>query len=348
MKNELNEKLVIALGKYYPKTKDLAHFLMDVLDLSRESVYRRLRSEVSFSFDEICKIACLMEISIDRLVGLGKTDKAFFDQRVSKSSDPTEIFREIMSTNTDMLNHINKTGQDARAIFVLNRIPLSFILAYPGLTKFFYYKWTYHVHKGEMNAGFDEFVIPEEIQVICRRYKDECEWLTGDMTMIIDEKIFLYTIREINYFYKRRLLDRDHIVQMQEELQTLADNFEMLARRGVNNYGAKVLIYLSEVDIEPNHSYIEYDGVVSVHYWTPSAELLTSYNAELCKRQLEWIESLKRYTILITQCNELQQIAFFNAQKEYLKEMVDNTAEHHMLDTVKNSADLKGEIGKWC
>mgnify|MGYP003623228511 CR=1 FL=1 len=302
-----------------------------------------------FSFEEICIIAPKMEISIDRLVGLSNNKRAFFDQKMYQSSEPADIFRDVMRSNTEIIRKVREAGKNAEGIFVLNRIPLGFSLAYETLTKFFYYKWTYHIQKGGLETDFDDFVMPEETKKICDEYNDETEHLSGNMTMIIDENIFLYMIREINYFYRRRLLERRHVLLMQQELEMLANELELLARRGTNRFSdAKVMIYLSEIDLEPSHFYTDCNGVLSVHYWTALSEPSISYDEELCRRHREWIESQKRYTILITQCNELQQIAFFNKQKKYLQEMVDSTAEHRVLNTSDGDHQIVGEVGKWC
>lgn len=324
MRNKLNREIVSVLYKHIPQTKELAHLLMEILDLGKESVYRRLRSEVPFTFDEVCTIAIKLDISVDGLIGLKNPECAIFNMHIYKSTELAEIYQEILKENINSIHKVS-SAKSSKISTVLNRLPYGITLYQKSMVKFYYYKWFFHMQKGEMDISFKDFKVPDKILEQCNIYLHESERIANcEMDIIVDENVFLYMIKEINYFRRRGLIKEDDIPQLQNDLRKIVDLTDIVTKIGTTEYGSKLRFYLSAIDIEPNFSYVEYDETTCIQFWTPSSEIITSYNLEVCKRKKEWIESLKRYTTLITQCNEKQQVEYLNAQRVLIENMVNN------------------------
>ena len=58
MKNYIVNELIAAMKERIPRGINLANYLTDALCMGKEAVYRRLRGEVAFTFDEIAMISC--------------------------------------------------------------------------------------------------------------------------------------------------------------------------------------------------------------------------------------------------------------------------------------------------
>jgi len=319
MKNERNKILVEAFLECIPETRKLADVLMDILNLNKESVYRRLRSEVPFTFDEICTIAPHLGISLDRIIGLSNKDSAMFDFQMHKSSDPVSIYSEIMNMNLGLLTKVSGAVKKAKVDLVLNRLPYAYTLPYENLAKFYYYKWYYHTQEVPSGFYFKDFSVPQPIKDMYRRYTDENANLGCEITILMDNNLFLSMIKDINYFVNRGLVNDKEQFLMQQELLKVVDLIEGVTKDGTNRGGVIVDTYISAVDLEPSYVYIEYDDKTCVHYWTSSAEIFTSYDPVICERQRVWIQSLKRYTTLITRCNTSQRIEYFDKQRFYIR-----------------------------
>lgn len=318
MKNQFNIQFISTLNNYFNNTKSLAKFLMETLELSKESVYRRIRNDVPFTFDEVCLVAQKIGLSIDKLTG-GKCSKTvYFELHMPQSTNPADIYLEILQSNIEVLEKIN-SAQNSTVYSALNRLPFGFVLHSQNLAKFLYFKWLFHTQKGSLNINFQDFEIPKKIYDEYENYLNASESQKGEMNIILDDKVFLYMIKEITYFRKRGVINDETTKNLLEELLQVVDIMEDIVRIGTNKVGGKIRIYLSTIDIEPNYSYAEYDGISLIQFWSPSAELATSYHPEFCAEKKEWISSLIRYTTLITQCNEKQQIEFFTTQRNYIK-----------------------------
>ena len=53
MKDALNNGLIKAMREHLPEETNLANYIMDIISIGKEAVYRRLRGEVPFTFYEV-------------------------------------------------------------------------------------------------------------------------------------------------------------------------------------------------------------------------------------------------------------------------------------------------------
>ncbi|MCC8146509.1 MAG: hypothetical protein LIO93_08760, partial [Bacteroidales bacterium] len=74
-------------------------------------------------------------------------------------------------------------------------------------------------------------------------------------------------------------------------------------------------------NISSNSTYVNSNNKESVYFYINSDSSIYSYDHKLCKIQKEWLESLKRYSILITESNQKMQVDFINRQYKYLEEL---------------------------
>ena len=69
MKNEMVNELIGVMRERIPKGSNLANSLMEILCMGKEAIYRRLRGEVAFTFEEVSLISQHLGISLDKIVG---------------------------------------------------------------------------------------------------------------------------------------------------------------------------------------------------------------------------------------------------------------------------------------
>jgi DNA-binding phage protein len=97
--NELNTNLIEAAKEKFPAKGQLANILMDTLYMGKEAIYRRLRGEVPFTFQEAAIISKELGISLDRIAGVSFSNNAMFDINVVDHATPSKLTM-ISSTST--------------------------------------------------------------------------------------------------------------------------------------------------------------------------------------------------------------------------------------------------------
>ena len=107
--NELNTNLIEAAKEKFPAKGQLANILMDTLYMGKEAIYRRLRGEVPFTFQEAAIISKELGISLDRIAGVSFSNNAMFDINVV---DHECLIRYSLQCNSaDTISEARTSGQ---------------------------------------------------------------------------------------------------------------------------------------------------------------------------------------------------------------------------------------------
>ena len=90
MKDALNNGLIKAMREHLPEETNLANYIMDIISIGKEAVYRRLRGEVPFTFYEVSLLSQSLGISLDQIVGTNRAEGAVFNLNVSNNMSKME------------------------------------------------------------------------------------------------------------------------------------------------------------------------------------------------------------------------------------------------------------------
>ncbi|MDR0429018.1 MAG: hypothetical protein LBH58_00880 [Tannerellaceae bacterium] len=299
-----------------------ANYLMDVLDIGKDSVYRRLKGEVPFSLEEIVSILQLLDVSLDEATGLNRAGKLKFNDLSSAVLSNKESFVSMVEKYIGFLSKKKRTHSSI-TVTATNRFPIAFSLGLEYLFKFFYYKWVYQSDETPSNVLFEDVNIPDNIKQLCSKIKSYFMTLNDHHThsIVLSPNIYSQTIREIQYYYKRKLISLDEIKLIQKDFSDQINKIEKMAQTGVNDFGANYFLYLSSLNIESNCTCLKTDNAEWSYFWTTSSVPVETSESTICNMNYDWIESLKKYSTLITKSNELLQAAFFDKQRYYINNM---------------------------
>ena len=320
MNNKLQQNLISLIRERVPKEKNLANYLAEKLMLGRESVYRRLRSEIQFTFDEIATLSLDLGFSVDNLIGTKKTENALFNIHILKqSSECLNLYNTKMLEYRQLFLEMNKNPH-TKIHMSINSIPYYFHINYENLSRFRSYKFLHQIQKIGINDKFMDFKLPDEILETHRLFYQDIQKIP-DVTIIMDNNIFWSAAKDIEYFYRRGLLNENDLRVLKDELLDVVDMLEEMATKGVSRSGAKVSMYYSSIDLEASYVHFESgeNNLAQVRVFSISA--IDTYDERLCRLQKEWIESLKKYSVLISKSGEIQRFEYMNKQRGYINKI---------------------------
>ena len=128
--------------------------------------------------------------------------------------------------------------------------------------------------------------------------------------------IFSHLINDIQYFCGIHLISDEDKNLLKEELFRVADDLEELATRGKSQMGNDIRIYISNINFEATYSYLDTSTVqLSLIY---SINSISTQDSEMFRGLKEWIQSLKKFSTLISESGEMQRIQFFKQQREII------------------------------
>ena len=128
-KNYIVKELINKMKERIPQGQNLANYLTDTLYMGKEAVYRRLRGEVAFTFDEIAVISHNLGISIDQIIGNHLTNRATFDVNLLHSPNLFESYHEIIERYLRIFGSMKRDG-NTEVYSATNTIPFTLYSSY--------------------------------------------------------------------------------------------------------------------------------------------------------------------------------------------------------------------------
>jgi len=319
MRGKQNDLLSAKILESIPENIKPIEFLTELLNIGKESAYRRMRSEIPFTFEEVTKLALELDFSVDEIIGKNKEERIFLDLQANSTASHEESF---LATLQEYYKYVDLlcNAREKEIFVALNRLSFASIIGYDSLFKLYYYNWKHQTYNISINDTFSDTVIPHEINVIRHQFKLIRPNLYN-VHYIIDRDIFQNITRQIQYYYNRKLITDDEIAMLKEELGLVLKNMEVIMQTGSNETGASASYYLSLLDIETNTNCATFDGNIASLYWMHPVNSICIVNQEVCRMQKRWIEAIKKYSILVTLSNEILQAEFINKQNQYLNNL---------------------------
>ena len=319
MDNKVQENFIAVIREKLPQEQKLVNYLEEKLILGRESVYRRLRGEIPFTFAEVMTLSLDLKFSVDNIIGAKKDGNALFNIHMLQSSNCLSIYKNKMLEYGRMFREMSKRP-NSRARVSINTLPYYFHIKYENLSRFRIYKFLHQSQKIGVNDKFEDFKLPAEVLETHQLFNQDIQKIP-DITIIMDNNIFWSAAKDIEYFFRRGLLNADDLRVLQDELLDVVDMLEEMATKGVSRSGSKVSIYYSSVDLEASYLHFESDDWNFAQVRVFSISAIDSYDERLCKIQKEWIDSLKKYSILISGSGEIQRFEYMNKQRGYINKI---------------------------
>lgn len=314
---ELNDHLIEAVKRKLPHGSNIAGFLMETLCIGREAAYRRLRGEVSFTLFESAVICRELEISLDALARADSNTIAVVNIYSILPQDSLNAYKAMLGAQIESFERVAKDPASELHI-ACSRLSLITCLNYEHIAKFTLFKWLYQ--KGALPHGlhYDSFEVPEDVAKLHKTYtrtasainKGSCLW---------DNMILDYMLRDMRYFYNVNLLGKESMALLKEDLHRLLNDTETSATRGKTMSGKEMQFYISNINFDATYGYITGNNVRQSIMTVCGPNLITSTDTVLFERVKQWVESQRKFSILISQSGEMQRITFFNKQRANLE-----------------------------
>ena len=231
------------------------------------------------------------------------------------SSQPFETYYSILEKQVELFRKA-KEEEYSEIGTSSNIIPLTLSLNYNMLSKFRLFKWMYQ-NDNIKCKHFEEMEIPQKIVDKQKEYANAINHIHS-VDYIWDNMIFSHLINDIQYFCDIHLISDEDKNLLKEELFRVADDLEELATRGKSQMGNDIRIYISNINFEATYSYLDTNTVQLSLIRIYSINSISTQDSEMFRGLKEWIQSLKKFSTLISESGEMQRIQFFKQQREII------------------------------
>jgi len=310
------EHFLEILYKKYPNKAQLTQALMDLLSIEREAVYRRLRQDVMFPFNEIIKIASAWNVSIDEIIGV-KSGYVSFHMRSINYLDPSEEEVSFLQYVIQTINNL-KDFPEADFMEVCNRLPRPLFAGFKYLNQFYIFKWMYQYGNEKNIAPFSQTIISEKKLQITDDYYRAVKNIPNTSFMW-DHMLFDYLARDIRYFHSVMLITDEEKELIKQDLYALLDYMSEVARKGCYpETQNKVNLYISQLNIDTYYSYTYTQEVKVCFIHVFDKYEIYTFDSEMATNFKAWMQLKKRTSVQISEVDERSRIEYFVKQRQII------------------------------
>ena len=299
-----------------PANVSFADELAELLNISRDSAYRRIRGETILSLDEIKTLYNRFGISIDQLFS-NSSQMVTFHRRVVNHKD-YDMLKWINSVSKNLDIFIAYSGDDGKEmIFSAKDIPIFHYFRLPELCAFKLFFWIKTV------IGYPEFqdkkfslnIVPRELMASADRMWNQYASLPS--TEIWNEEAIYDTLKQIEFYQECGFFEEKNQAEfLCDSVITLLEHVQQEASLGQKKGGGSFRLFNNEILIADNTVFTRIGSRRGVYVNQNSLNLLLTFQEPFCEQTEQYIKNLIKKSTLISTTGERERNKFFNNMKQ--------------------------------
>lgn len=314
----IQDQFINKIKSVIPPNENLVQNISDVLNLSIDSAYRRIRGEKLFNIDEVAILCKTYKIKFDDEVEL-VSNKASFDFTLLAHNKIN--FKNWLANILGNLKAISSRS-DNTILYSADDVPIWHHFNDELLIQFklFYWLKTILGDADFITKNFDPNLIdPEMVQMA----KDISYYYNQTTSVEIwTEDSFNSTIKQVEYFWESGFF-KDKVEAL-NICTSIKSEIELLKKMCMNS--SKLLsgkenftMYQSEVMVG-NNSIVANIGETKISYVSYNTfNMMTTTNSLFVNEAEEWLKNLIKKSILISGVGEKQRNQFFKKLEQKLE-----------------------------
>lgn len=292
--------------------------LVDLLDISKDSAYRRMRGDTLLTFNEIRKISQHFGASLDTFFNLSKDTVLFHKKMINVNYGYIDFLKSVLQS-------VKMIGQNEsyHMTYVAKDIPPFHYFRFPELSAFKSYFWMRTILKDPLlaNKPYSPGLISKEMKDLCSGIWTAYQQIPS--LEIWSDETFNVTLRQIEYSHETGLLNKEQFKLLMNEVRKMLDILSQEAEEGVKKHpdpserilNGKFELYYNEIEIGDNTVFFSMGDQCMVMKTYNMLNLLSTTDAVFCENIEKYIKTILQKSIPISNSSEKERIRFFNAMK---------------------------------
>jgi hypothetical protein len=327
MENSLiQQRLLSMVQDLTPDKYSLVFELSELLGLSTDSVYRRMRGETLLDITEIQKICLKYSISFDSICGTDQTGLvSFLYHPVIELAD----FKKWMNTLAAHLKTL-QNKKDAFIIYAAIDIPVFHNFRFPLVSYFktLYWLKSITLHPDYQNVKFSTAQLNNELVEIGKAMHELYSSIPS--TEIWTDLITYSLLRQIDYYWDSgEFATREDALALCDEVEKEFEYLQITAENGSKVPDKKKLpgdpvnFLLYDCDIEiANNCILAVNGdQKTVYLSTMTFNVISTSNMLFANETHKWLETLIKKSTLISEVGGKQRSLFFRKAFEHISQL---------------------------
>lgn len=316
-KRTVQDYFITRIKQALPSGIGLAEEMADMLDVSIDSAYRRIRGETDLTIDEIYKISKRFNISVDEVFG-NQSDTVTFGY--TKLTDSADNFESYLNRIINNLKTITKFGNGS-IYYVAEEMPMFYSFYSKKMAEFKLFYWQRSVlnipdyQKVKFNWG----ILPERL--VDNAHASFKEYLAIPGSEVWSDETIFTGLKQIKFYFDSGIISKEQALDLLGDYRKVVEMIHKNAETGRKNVSDKnetYALYSSEVMLGTNCIYVKMGETRYSYISFNTMNSLTTNNPEFCEETEHWIKNLEKKSTLISGVAEKQRYQFFSKMYKHI------------------------------
>lgn len=310
-KNEKQLLFLKHIEDLIPVSSSLVNELSDILEISIDSAYRRMRGETSLTIDEIIKLCNHFRISFDSFTNADSGVVTFHYKVIHK--EESHFIEYLQSLKSDLIK-IN-SAKNKQIIYACKDVPVFHNYNYPELSAFKMFYWM----KSIINVPsleeekFDISKISDELKTLGIEIFDLYKQIPS--IEIWSDNTVHSIIKQIEFYWESGMFNSkedaiavcNSLQKQMNDIQKQAECSNKEKNPNINNYS----LYLSDIEITNNSVLVTIGENKAVYMGHLSFNTMNTTNKSYCEETEIWFNNFIKTATLISGVSEKHRYQFF-------------------------------------
>ena len=333
--NKYHDKFKRALTLAIAPDKNVAAVVADILSISKESAYRRLRGASPFSLTEVLLLRERLNISIDDLTS--NTGRVNFNFKpICKEPQLFEDYLKDIIHRFKKLAHV-KTSNTTN---VCEDLPFFRQFGYPALASFKIFYWGQSITQDPYyrNKKYSPSSIPDHLLELTQQIHEL--YTSTNSTEIWTQKTIFNTLAQIEYYESCGLFkSKKDLIQLYEDIIMLINDLEHDATNKfkTNNLkqgGGKFSLYLSELSLDNNSIFLETNEPKYIALGFNSFNSIQSIDPNILDEYKSWLDAMISKSISISGQAQKIRRDFFEKNQSLIHQSMKSKLPHPIFEKI--------------
>jgi hypothetical protein len=311
-----------------PANQSLADEMADLLQISTDSAYRRIRGETALTLDEVSIICKRYTLSLDTFQSGFRGTVTFGYRPLSNKEDAFDAYFESILTDLKKIESFSKK----EIIYAAEDIPPFHYYQFPELTAFKIFYWNKSILNVQSYEGrkFHPKEIDQRLIHQAREVFDA--YIRIPSTEIWTEETISGMLKQIEFYWESGLFaDKETALLITDQLSLLLNYLQKQAEHsskfipaeGKKNaeFEGNFNLYNSEVMIGNNCVLVTAENYQASYLSYHTFNSMITTNAEYCEETENWLKNLIRKSVLMSGVAEKQRYRFFKQAQEAVEKL---------------------------
>lgn len=309
-----------------PPSLSLVDELADLLQVSTDSAYRRIRGETALTFDEVLLLCNHFKISFDSFTSSTSGSVTFKYNPINEDESSFERYLH------NILNDLRKIQgfEQKQIIFAAEDIPIFHHFRFNELTAFKIFYWNKSILNSPSLEGkkFDPCVIDSNLVNAAREILDI--YITIPSIEIWSDDTVNSTLKQIEFYWESGVFrSKEDALQVCSQVEEMIERIKKQAELSskfaseekMNGQENNFVLYNSELMIGNNCILVNIGSNKAAYLSHHTFNAMVTTHHGFCNDTDMWLKNLVRKSILISGVAEKQRYQFFRKIEDKMQQL---------------------------